>query len=85
MDGCCKMTERSGCAGLPLFSKSELAVLFGLHRNTIIHRLRNIKPDAVHRGNGRYALPTVAVHLCPRAEVEQDLEALLAQRARGEH
>lgn len=72
-------------ASLPLFSKSELAVLFGLHRNTIIKRLQNIKPDAVHRGHGRYALPTVAVHLCPLPEVEHDLLALLAQRARGEH
>ncbi len=79
------MTERSGCASLPLFSKSELAVLFGLHRNTITQRLRNIKPDGAHGCHGRYALPTVAIHLCPLPEVEHDLLALLAQRARGEH
>lgn len=79
------MKERAGCASLPLFSKTELAVLFGLHRNTIIHRLRNIKPDAVHRGHGRYALPTVAVHLCQLTEGEHDFLALLEQRARGEH
>ena len=69
---------------LPLFSKRELSVMFGLHRNTVRARLENIKPDSLYRGSGRYALPTVAVHLCPRAEVEQDLEAMLAQRARGE-
>lgn len=71
---------------LPLFSKRELSVMFGLHRNTVRARLENIKPDSLYRGSGRYALPKVAVHLCPQPEVvEQDLEAMLAQRARGEH
>ena len=79
------MRQGAGCGSLPLFSKSELAVLFGVHRNTVRTRLRNIKPDAVYGRHGRYALPTVAVHLCPLPEVENDLLALLAQRARGEH
>lgn len=84
MGRCCKMRRGSGCGDLPLFNKSELAVMFGVHRNTIITRLQGVQPDDVQSGHGVYALPNVAVRLCALPDVEHDLLTLLRQRARAE-
>lgn len=81
------MRQGSGCGDLPLFNKAELAVMFGVHRNTISTRLRGVQPDGEWRGHGVYALPNVAVLLCALPDAEQEMATLLTllrQRARAE-
>lgn len=60
---------------LPQFDKSQLAQLFGLHRNTVAARLREVAPDGQRRGRGRnsaldtWTLITAAAHLCDRSKL----------------
>ncbi len=54
------MASSDGRQSLPQFSKSQLAQLFGVHRNTVTARLRDAVPDGSHKTNATYCLPTVA-------------------------
>ncbi len=55
------MASSDGRQSLPQFSKSQLAQLFGVHRNTVTARLRDAVPDGyTHKTNATYCLPTVA-------------------------
>lgn len=66
------MAKSDGRQSLPQFSKSQLAQLFGVHRNTVSGRLRDVAPDGHStKHQATYCLPTVA-HLLI------DKDALLA-------
>lgn len=57
-------------ADLPAFSKSQLAALFGLHRQTVASRLGKVAPCAKDkRGHGLYTIPKASLYLVDAADI----------------
>lgn len=55
------MTRNQFKDGLPRFNKSQLARLFGLHRQTVIHHLAGVEPCGKDkRGHNVYSIPKVS-------------------------